>query len=330
MLEWDHLRVVLAVHRSGSMQAASQLLDVDRATVLRRLDALEARLGARLFERRRDGCVLTRAGLEIIATVEGIEQAMTALEHRVHGEDRRAEGVVTVTVPEFFAVKVLIPALPRLRRAHPGLTVEVRTGHGFLNLARGEADIALRNRRPDHNSLVSRRVGTVAIGLYASRAYLNARGTPTAGDYTGHDVILFDESLAGMPGYDWVEENTTRSTIAMRSNEILPLLAAARVGAGIAYLPAIAAFAEPDLVPVPPGIIGKPEIFLITHRDLRRRARVRVAFDFIVRLCTEQAAALAGTAVAEALAGSPPPPTVNATAPRPAAPSRARPGSSPA
>src|SRR5258707_13101218 len=114
MLEWDHLRVVLAVHRSGSMQGASQILAVDRATVLRRLDALEARLGARLFDPRRDGSVLTSAGLEIIANADGIEQAMTALEHRVQGEDRPAEGIVTVTVPSFFAVKMQTPALPRL------------------------------------------------------------------------------------------------------------------------------------------------------------------------------------------------------------------------
>ena len=330
MLEWDHLRVVLAVHRGGSMQSAAQLLDVDRATVLRRLDALEARLGARLFDRRRDGCVLTRAGLEIIATVEGIEQAMTALEHRVHGDDRRAEGVVTATVPEFFAVKVLVPALPRLRAAHPGLTIEMRVGHGFLNLARGEADIALRNRRPEHNSLVSRRVGTVAIGLYASRGYAEARGLPRGDDYAGHDLVLFDESLAGMPGAAWLEARIAGARIAMRSNEILPLLAAARAGAGIACLPAIAAFGEPDLVPVAPGIIGRPDIFLITHRDLRRRARVRIAFDFIVRLCTEQAAALAGTAVATAFARHQPEQPVSATAPRPATPNRAPPGSSPA
>lgn len=321
--------MVLAVHRGGSMQSAARLLAVDRATVLRRLDALEARLGARLFDRRRDGCVLTRAGLEIIATVEGIEQAMTALEHRVHGDDRRAEGVVTVTVPEFFAVKVLVPALPRLRAAHPGLTIEMRSGHGFLNLARGEADIALRNRRPDHNSLVSRRVGTVAIGLFASRGYAESRGLPRGDGYAGHDLALFDESLAGMPGAGWIEERVAGARIAMRSNEILPLLAAARAGAGITCLPAIAAFGEPDLVPVAPGIIGRPDIFLVTHRDLRRRARVRVAFDFIVRLCIEQAAALAGTTVAAAFAGHQPVP-VSATAPRSATPNRAPPGSSPA
>lgn len=80
MLEWDHLPIVLAIHRGGSMQSAADTLAIDRATVLRRLDALEARLGARLFDRRRDGCVLTRAGLDIIGTVEGIAEAMTALE----------------------------------------------------------------------------------------------------------------------------------------------------------------------------------------------------------------------------------------------------------
>jgi DNA-binding transcriptional LysR family regulator len=297
MLEWDHLRVVLAVHRGGSMQSAAETLGIDRATVQRRLDGLEARLGVRLFDRRRDGCTLTRAGLDIIATVEGIAEAMTALENRVGGEDKRPEGIVAVTVPEFFAVKVLAPALPRLHATHPGITLEVRTGHGFLNLARGEADIALRNRRPDHNSLVSRRVGTVAIALYATRAYLDRKGTPQTGDFSGHDMILFDETLAGMPGYQWVEAQTAGARIVMRSNEILPLLAAARAGAGIACLPAIAAWGEPELVAVPPGVIGSPEIFLMTHRDLRNRARVKVVYDFIVRLCTERAADLAGKTV---------------------------------
>jgi DNA-binding transcriptional LysR family regulator len=302
MLEWDQLRFMLAIHRGGSMQAAAEALRVDRATVLRRLDALEAALGARVFERRRDGCTLTRAGLDIIATVEGIEQAAVALAARVGGEDKRAEGVVTVTVPEFFAVKVLIPALPRLRAAHPGITVAVTSGHGFLNLARGEADIALRNRRPDHKSLVARRVGSVGIGLFAARAYLAGRGAPEGG-FGGHDMILFDESLAGMPGADKVEAMATAARIAMRSNEILPLLAAARSGLGIAYLPAVVAHDEPELVAVAPGIVGRPDIFLITHADLRTRARVRAVFDFIVRICTENAAALSGKAVAEQFAG---------------------------
>ncbi len=298
MLEWDQLRFMLAIHRGGSMQAAAESLRVDRATVLRRLDALEAALGARVFERRRDGCRLTRAGLDIIATVEGIEQAAVALAARVGGEDKRAEGVVTVTVPEFFATKVLIPALPRFRAAHPGITIALSSGHGFLNLARGEADIALRNRRPEHQSLVARRVGTVAIGLFAARSYLDARGAPD-GDFSGHDMILFDASLAGMPGADKVEAMAAKARIALRSNEILPLLAAARAGLGVAYLPAVVAHGEPELIAVKPGIVGQPEIFLITHADLRHRARIRAVFDFIVRICRENTAALSGKAVAD-------------------------------
>jgi DNA-binding transcriptional LysR family regulator len=327
MLEWDQLRFMLAIHRRGSMQAAAEDLRVDRATVLRRLDALEAALGAKLFDRRRDGCKLTPAGLGIIETVEGIEQATTALAARVGGEDRRAEGIVPVTVPEFFAVKVLCPALPRLRASHPGISIEIRTGHGFLNLARGEADIALRNRRPEHRSLVARRVGMVGIGLYATRDYLDRRGTPN-GDFSGHDMVLFDETLGGMPGAAWVEEQALAANVAMRSNEILPLLASTKSGLGIGCIPAVAAHGDPELVPVPPGIVGKPEIFLITHRDLRRKARVRVVFDFIVRLCSEQAGALSGRAVAESFGDRKS--DASFTPRRPPTPSglsRARPGS---
>jgi DNA-binding transcriptional LysR family regulator len=301
VLEWDQLRFMLAIHRGGSMQAAAADLRVDRATVVRRLDALEATLGARLFDRRRDGCTLTKAGHEIIETVKTIELATTALAARVGGEDKRPEGVVTVTVPEFFAVAVLAPAMPRFADLYPGITLEVTTGHAFLNLSRGEADIALRNRRPDHQSLVARRVGQVGIGLFATADYVASRGEPNGG-LAGHRLILFDESLRGMPGVAELETRIGGAQVVLRSNELVPLLAATRAGAGIGCFPAVLAAGE-DLVPVAPGLIGHPEIFLITHRDLRGRARVRAVFDFIVRLCTERAADLAGVAVAERFGG---------------------------
>jgi len=137
-------------------------------------------------------------------------------------------------------------------------------------------------------------VGLVGIALYASESYLAAH--PYDGTLKGHGVILFDESLRGMPGAAWLETQIAGAPVVMRSNEIIPLVAAVRGGAGIGYLPAIAAYGEP-VVPLQPGLIGQPEIFLITHRDLRGRARVRATYDFIVRLCTERAADLAGTAI---------------------------------
>jgi len=155
MADWDYLRVALAVHRTGSMQAAADALELDRSTVLRRLETLETQLGVRLFDRRSDGCTVTVSGKDVIVTAEGIEQSMTALTHKLVGGEGREEGKVVVTVPEFFATKILIPSLPRLRKAYPDITVEVDSGHQFRNLARGEADIALRNRRPEQNILVT-------------------------------------------------------------------------------------------------------------------------------------------------------------------------------
>ena len=215
------------------------------------------------------------------------------------GGDTRPEGVVSVALPEFYAVKLLAPALTRFHAAYPAITLDVRTGHGFLNLARGEADIACRNRRPEHNTLVARRVGYGAKALYASRGYLEKHGPPKDGDFAGHSLLLFDETLAGFPGSDWVEARLKGAHVVMRTNEIMPLLTAAKEGAGPAFLPALATRGEPDLRPVWPGILSMTDCFVVTRRDSRQQARVRAVFDFIVRLCTECAGDLSGAAVAE-------------------------------
>jgi DNA-binding transcriptional LysR family regulator len=294
--EWDYLRIALAINRTGSMQAAADHLTIDRSTVLRRLDTLEMQLGVRLFDRRSDGCITTEAGKDVIATAESIEQTMTSLTHRLAGGESREEGRVVVTVPEFFATKLLIPSLPRLRKSYPGIAVEVDSGHQFRNLARGEADIALRNRRPEQNALLSRKVGSVAIAFFASRTYLAQHGAPVD-SFAGHDVIIFGEELRGMPGYQRMVELARNSNIVMRCNEIMPLLSAARADLGITAMPAIAAQGDEELVPVWPGIVGLPEIFLVTHRDLRQQARIRIVYEFIVKLCTENAGGLAGRTI---------------------------------
>ena len=225
-MEWDHLRYMLAIHRGGSMQAAAVELRVDRATVLRRLDSLEAALRAKLFERRSDGCVLTKAGQEIIGSVQGIEMATTALAARVRGDDQRPEAIVSITAPEFFVVKVLAPNMEKFAAQFPGLSLEVRTGHSFLNLVRGEADIAIRNRPPDQQSLTVRRLGSVAISLWATQGYLDRFGMPDGASFVGHRMILFDESLIGMPGVRWLEGQISGAQVVMRSNELLPMMPA--------------------------------------------------------------------------------------------------------
>ena len=128
MPEWDFLRIVLAVHRAGLMTAAAEVLGIDRAAVLRRLDALEAQLKTRVFDRRPDGCVLTPSGQNIIGLVQDVEHAITALQHRVEGDDRRAEDVVKLAAPAFSMDHVIAPAIPLLRALHPQLQPDVHTG----------------------------------------------------------------------------------------------------------------------------------------------------------------------------------------------------------
>jgi len=329
-MEWDLLRYMLAVHRHGSMQAAALELRVDRATVLRRLDTLESSLGAKLFDRRSDGCVLTMAGQEIIETVRSIEAATSALSALVKGNDKRPAGIVSLAVPEFIAATLLAPNMGRFAEQFPGITLEIRAGHSFLNLTRGEADIALRNQVPKHQSLTMRRLGSVAIALFATPGYLARFGTPSGG-FAGHRMLLFDESLSGMPGIKWLEGQLDGAQVVMRSNELLPLVAATRSGAGIGCFPAIAAVSCPDLVPVSPGIIGMPEVYLIARRDLRQLARVRAVVAFITRIWGEASPLLAGRAVADIHGHRPAgfDPEVGATI-APSVPSAIRPPTSPA
>jgi DNA-binding transcriptional LysR family regulator len=300
MAEWDHMRIALAIHRTGSMQGAADMLRIDRTTVLRRLDAMESQMGVRLFERRSDGCVLTKSGEEVVGTAESIEASMALLGHRVGGDASVAEGKVIVTVPEYFAAKILIPALPRLHRDYPGIEVKVHCGHQFLNLLRGEADIGLRNKWPEQNTLIARKVASVGYAFYASRSYLEARGTPED-SFAGHDFILLDESLSGMVGYDRMLELSSAGKTVMRSNEILPMVMAACAGLGIAFLPCMATHGHAELSGLWPGLIGGlRDVYLVMPEDLRHQARVRAVYDFMADLCHEFGPVMAGRDVSDA------------------------------
>ncbi len=302
MIDWDSMRVVLGIHRRGSMSGAAEALGIDRATVLRRLDALEAQLRSRLFERRPDGCVLTPAGRNIIGLVEGVEQAMTALQLRVGGEDRRTEGVVRVAAPQFLIDQIIAPAVAAFRVTHPALELDLPVDHDSLDLARAEADIAIRFARPANDAVLARRIGSVAIGLFASAGYCDQRGAPSDGDLAGHDLLLLDGPLGALPCMGWPLAHVASARVVLRSNEVGPLVAAASAGAGIACIPAVAALGVTDLMTLPPGVVGRADIFLATHRDLRERARVKTAFDFLVRLFTQRAGDISGTAIAARLA----------------------------
>lgn len=303
MIDWDHLRIVMAIHDAGSLHGAAQTLGVDRATVVRRLDALEQTLSVRLFDRRHDGCTLTLAGSEIIGTVGGIADAVAGLSRRVGQRDRAAVGAVTVALPDFVAAELLVPDLWRLREVHPDITIEFVTGYGMANLARGEADIALRNRVPEHNSLIVRRLGNAGLAFFASRSWIARNGVPADG-LEGGDVVLPADSAMRLPMFAAAASVVKHSRLVLRTGDMPTSMAAAVAGIGIALLPCMLGMRHAELVAVPPGLVATTNQYLVTHRDLRRQERVRAVSRFIVETLARHRDVIAGTDLSVAEPGS--------------------------
>src|SRR5215472_977858 len=190
MADWQDIRTFLAVARAGTLAAAGRVLNVDYTTVGRRVRALEQELGLTLFERVRDRYVLTDAAEGLREAAERMEDGALALERRALGSDRTVSGVLRIATTDALAQILVLPALQALHERHPEIRVVLLTGGARLDIARREADVALRYVRPDAGELVSRRVARVAAAFYASPDYLARRPVPPKPDsFAGHDVV---------------------------------------------------------------------------------------------------------------------------------------------
>ncbi len=294
MFEWSDLRVLTTVHRTGSLSAAAGVLRIDQTTVGRRLSALEAALGARLFHRGRDGLRITRAGDEVLAFAGRMEEEALALERAVQGRDRAASGPVRLTTLESFGSRFLAPRLGALRAKHPGVVLDVHTDNRSLSLTRREADLAVRYRRPEQPGLLARRVGALAYAAYASPAYLAAAGRPRRpADLARHAVLGYDDELAANPEARWLASLVGPAGVAGRSNSVGALAAAAAAGAGIAALPCFVGDADAGLERVLPPAVTR-DVWLVVHPELRDVGRVRAVMEFVSEAVAAAEAELLG------------------------------------
>ena len=294
-MDWNDLRYFLAIARTGTLVKAGKQLGVEHSTVGRRLSALEAALGAKLFARGPEGLSLTAAGQTLLPSAEAIAAHIEEIGRRVSGGDARIEGTVRVTIPE--AVNAyMIQVLTGLRERHPALLVEVLSDNRAFDLRRGEADLALRVRGTDDPELISRKVGSAAWSLYASPDYIARKG-PLAnpGDLQGHDVIGFAPSLIGVVGGQWLETHARTSNVVLRANSLGAALDATVVGFGLAPLPCFMGDSSPVLRRLVPGLlIGAHDITLVAHPDLARVARVRATMDYLIEVLQRDAALWSG------------------------------------
>lgn len=273
---WDDLRVLLAVQRSGSLAKAAKELGVDKATVGRRLRALGNALGVQLVERVANGYRLSADSGAAVDAAGEIDAIVSELEARADS----GNGAVRVTAPVWFARHVLIPATTQFRATHPNVQVNLLTTNQMLDLGKREADVAVRNVRPTQQSFVVRRAGLLGTALYASAAYLAARGTPSTREaLRGHHVIAYADRITFSPGLTWLESIGLH--VAFRATDTVALHDAARAGIGLAALPCFIGDGDTELERLSVFGVDLDEIWLVSHADSRDSPRIRAVTQWI-------------------------------------------------
>ncbi|TFW16395.1 LysR family transcriptional regulator [Duganella callida] len=288
-MDWDNARIFLAIHRKGTLRSAAALLDIDQATVGRRLNALEKSLGVRLFLRTPSGYMATPAGELAVDAAEKMEQAALQFQRQTLGVDNRLSGVVRVATSDTMASHFVIDAMRRLHEQHPDIRIVLTTSTDITSLTRREADLAVRTLKPTSPDLITRHLVRRNMGLYATAAYLKRRGTPVPGNgLAGHDIVIYQPGVAYRHQEKICLEPVHNARVAMEVNSGLALLEAARQGLGITELPCHMADKDRALVRVWPERSDQYDVWLVMHADLSRSARVRAAADAIIATFPEQ------------------------------------------
>ncbi|MCC1482046.1 LysR family transcriptional regulator [Roseibaca sp. Y0-43] len=275
MEAWDELRTALHVARSGTVSGAAQHLGVHHATVIRHIDALEDRLGVKLFQRHAKGYTLTEAGRMLTDSAAEAEARFDNLASRLSMLQSGIEGELCVTtLPELS--ELVLPVLMDLRASHPKLLPCLRVEVRLARLEYGEAHLAIRaGSRPQEPDNVVQPLGSLQTALYASESYVEQHGLPeTDADLARHDVLTVEPGQSRAPFDLWMEAHAPR--VSLHSNDRATLNAALRAGQGIGFRPV--GFGEDGLVQVmPPRPEWTSDLWLVTHVDLHRSPKVQAA-----------------------------------------------------
>lgn len=295
--EWSDLKVLMALARAGSVAGAARELQVDHSTVSRRLAALEEALGAKLAVRGGRDFNWTAEGRTMLAAAEVMQSAAAQATRSVRNAKAEVKGTVRVSFPPGlvpFAIRLMLPAL---RERHPGLAVELRADFQRVNLAKGEADIAVRMARPAEPDLVGRRAFEVGWCVYASRAYLDIHGRPEShADLARHRLVLYAESMLTNAPLRWLETYKDAAPQVSRFDNLEIVCQAIAADAGIAVLPCLIGDPVASLERVFPECVSANTGWIVYHETVRDAARVRAVVDALVAFFDQNATMFAGTA----------------------------------
>jgi DNA-binding transcriptional LysR family regulator len=281
--DWNTLRSFLAVARTGRLTAAAARLGSDHTTIARRINALEAALRTKLFDRSPQGYALTSQGAQLMPLAESMESLALKAEDVVGEADLSIEGTVRVGAPEGFGTCFLAGRVAKLCDRHPGLVVQIIAGPNTYSLAKREADIAIVLSQPPEGRLVARKLTDFNLGLYSSRAYLDA-APPIRGpaDLGAHRFIGYIGDLIHAPELDYLHQINPEIVPTIESSNLVAQYKATLAGAGICVLPNFITKEYAGFVPVLPDTVRLTRSFwMVTPMDLRDLVRIRLVAKFI-------------------------------------------------
>ncbi|WP_234497356.1 LysR family transcriptional regulator [Vibrio maritimus] len=276
---WDDLKYYLAVVRAGTLRGGAESIGVNHTTLTRRLSLMEERIGSRLFDRSKQGLVLTQIGEELLPYAQRAEEEMTAAARMIIGKDSDPTGTVYVSMPHGMAMTSLMDDLALFSQRYPDIHLNLQFGNSIANLHRREVDVSIRVADDVYDDAVGRRLVQMSQAAYCSRDYAE-KVRNNQGE--GLHFIGWHEP-EGDTSSQWLKESFyPKATLKHRVSELVPLISLAASGLGMAYLACNLGDRHPELVRAP---FQKPlpyrSIWLLLHRDLRRTARIRCLVDFL-------------------------------------------------
>ena len=287
-MDWDNVRVFLAVARAGQFVAAAKRLRLDHATVSRRIAALEAGLGARLFDRRTTGVKLTAAGEKFLATAEQMETAFLHAQGELGDKDVELTGSVRIGAPDGFSTYYLAQAFGDFLARHPGILIQLVPIPQVIPLARREVDIVVVLDKPEAGRFFARKLTDYSLGIYASRAYLAEQGAPRdLADLASRRLIGHVEEYAFSAALGYISELYGGAPTSFECASAVTQLEALRAGLGLGVVHDYIARRFKDLRRVLPERRATRSYWIVTHEDTRGLGRIRAAHDHLVA-CVER------------------------------------------
>lgn len=280
---WDEIRTAYEVARMGTVSGAAEALGVHHATVIRHVDALEDRLGVKLFQRHARGYTPTEAGRDLLQVAQATNDQFTQFASRVRGRGEAVTGELIITTLAGL-VPLLMPALVAFQKLHPGLIVRLLTGERLFRLEYGEAHVAIRaGNPPEEPDNVVQPFGREVGAFFAAKSYVETHGLPKSEeDVTGHAFVAYDTETPRAPFERWLHARVPPEQIVFRSTEQSINMDAVRAGAGIGYIPLCEGRGDPDLVEVwGPREEWMAPLWLVTHVDLHRTMKVQAFTAFL-------------------------------------------------